>query len=123
MRVLLVEDEILNVELFRDVLDEEGYDVVVARTGLEGRAHGLAERFDVILLDLHLPGIDGETVCRDLRAAGVRTPILAVSASALPDEIERAMPAGFDAYLTKPVPPTLLRATMRRYAARPSTVS
>ncbi len=115
MRVLLIEDEDLNVELFRDILTDDGHDVVVEQDGVSGRARGLAERFDLILLDLHMPGIDGAAVCRALRAGGVRTPILAISASALPDEIARAMPAGFDEYLTKPVAPAALRAAIARH--------
>lgn len=120
MRVLVVEDEALNVELFRDILEADGHEVVAERTGTGGRARGLAEAFDLILLDLHLPGLGGDSVCRALRAGGVRVPVIAVSASAMPDEIARAMPAGFDAYLTKPIPPTVLRATVRRYGSRPS---
>jgi CheY-like chemotaxis protein len=121
LHVLLVEDEDLNVELFHDILTDEGHDVVVERDGPSGRARGLAEAFDLVLLDLHLPGIGGPEVCRDLRAAGVRAPIIAISASAMPDEIARAMPAGFNEYLTKPITPAALRAAIARHAsaARP----
>lgn len=114
--MLLVEDEDLNVELFRDILSDEGHDVVVERDGLSGRARGLAQPFDLILLDLHVPGIDGAEVCRGLRQAGIKAPILAVSASAMADEIARAMPAGFNEYLTKPVTPAALRAAIARHA-------
>jgi two-component system response regulator RegX3 len=118
---LLVEDSELSRELFTDVLSADGHDVVTARDGLAGRALGSTGEWDLILLDLHLPGLPGEDVCRALRAAGIRVPIVAISASAMRAEIERAMPAGFDAYITKPVSPQELRAAVRRYAPAGAT--
>lgn len=118
MRILLVEDNELNRELFADVLSSDGHEVSVARDGDEGRALGVRDRWDLILLDLHLPRLSGEEVCRALRRAGIRTPIVALSASAMPDEIARALPAGFDGYLTRPVAPAALRAEVQRYVAR-----
>ncbi len=116
MRLLLVEDNELNIELFDDVLSSDGHDVVVARDGLAGRALGAGGDWDLILLDLRLPGLPGEEVCRSLRAAGVTAPIVALSSSAMPDQIEHALPAGFDGYLTKPIAPKALRAAVRFYA-------
>lgn len=116
MRILLVEDNELSRELFTDVLEGDGHDVAAACDGISGRELGLARVFDLILLDLHLPGTPGDQVCRDLRAHGVSAPIVAISASAMPEEIARAMPAGFTAYLTKPITPSGLREAIRRYA-------
>lgn len=115
MRILLVEDNELNLELFVDVLTDDGHDVVTAVDGVAGLSLGLQAAYDLVLLDLHLPRGSGVEVCRALRAAGVGAPILAVSASAMPDEIARAMPAGFDGYLTKPLTPAALRGAVRRY--------
>ena len=120
MRILLVEDNELSRELFADVLEGDRHDVATASDGISGRALGLAQAFDLILLDLHLPGAPGDQVCRDLRAHGVSAPIVAISASAMPDEIARAMPSGFTAYLTKPITPSRLRAAVRRYAPEPA---
>lgn len=120
MRILLVEDNELSRELFGDILEGAGHDLVIASDGITGRDLGLKGRFDLILLDLHLPGISGEQICRDLRAAGTGAPIIAISASAMPDEIARAMSAGFDGYLTKPVSPGQLRATLDPYLRRSS---
>lgn len=122
MRALLVEDNVMNVELFVDVLEGEGHEVIVERDGVLGRARALAQPFDLIILDVQLPGLDGVAICRDLRTSGVRTPIIAVSSAALKDEVRRGMAAGFDAYLTKPISPSALRDAARRFAAVPDDV-
>jgi len=118
LRVLLVDDSLLNVELFADVLEADGHTVVVERDGLAGRTRALSEPFDLILLDVQLPGMDGLSVCRDLRAAGISRPIVAVTASAMPEQIDRGLAAGFDAYLTKPLSPPALRSAVRGYEVR-----
>jgi hypothetical protein len=117
MRVLVVDDNAMNVELFVDSLEADGHEVSVERDGPRGRARALAERFDVIILDIQLPGMDGHAVCRDIRAAGREGPILAVSSAAMADQVERGMASGFDAYLTKPISPAALRAAVRRFAS------
>ena len=115
MRILLVDDNAMNVDLFADVLEAAGHNVAVERDGTSGKARALKDAFDLVILDVQLPGLDGITVCRDLRAAGVAGPILAVSSSAMPEQVERGMAAGFDAYLTKPISPADLRETVSRY--------
>lgn len=117
MRVLLVDDNAMNVELFTDSLESDGHEVVVERDGTAGRARALRERFDVVILDIQLPGMDGYAICRDLRTAGVAGPIVAVSSSAMADQVERGLAAGFDEYLTKPISPAALRAAVRRLAS------
>ncbi len=116
MRVLLVEDNPMNVELFTEALATDGHEVVVERDGMVGRARALAERYDAIVLDIQLPGMRGDAICRELRDAGVRSTILALSAAAMPEQINAAMRAGFDAYLTKPISPHALRDAVRRHA-------
>lgn len=116
MRVLLVDDDSLNVELFDATLRGDGHDVTIARDGEDGQARALAEPFDVILLDIRLPRRSGIEVCQALRAAGMRTPIIAISASVLPEEIARTKAAGFDQFLGKPTAPAELRAAVRAFA-------
>ena len=116
MRVLIVEDNAMNVEFFQDTLEAAGHVVVVERDGRRGLARAVADPFDVILLDIQMPQLDGAAVCRELRVAGVSTPILAVSAAAMPEQIARGKAAGFDEYLTKPISPGALRDAVARHA-------
>lgn len=120
MRILLVDDNELNVELFEATLRGDGHDVIIARDGEAGQARALAEPFDLILLDIQLPRRSGIAVCRALRAAGIRTLIIALSASVLPDEIARTEDAGFDRFLGKPTAPAEIRAAVRAAAPRPA---
>lgn len=115
MRILLIEDDPLNVELFTAVLEDDRHQVTVERDGEAGKARALGERFDLILLDLQLPRMRGDVLCRELRAAGHRLPIVALSAEALPEQIRVNREAGFDDYLTKPISPLALREAVRRH--------
>ena len=76
MRILIVEDNPSVRRIIDRVLVEDGHDVVGVETGVEGEAVAGRERFDVIILDVMLPDVDGLTVCGNLRQAGVATPIL-----------------------------------------------
>jgi CheY-like chemotaxis protein len=116
VRILLVDDNPMNVELFVDVLESDGHDIVVERDGEAGRDRAIGERFDVMIVDVQLPKLDGIALCREVRAAGVRTPILAVSSAAMPEQVERGLASGFDEYLTKPISPAALRDAVRRWA-------
>jgi len=115
LRILLVDDNSVNVELFRDVLESDGHAVTVERDGIAGQDRALAEPFDLFLLDIQLPGLDGYALCRALRASGVDRPIIAVSSAAMADDIRRGAEAGFDEYLTKPIAPVAIRAAVRRH--------
>lgn len=115
MRVLLVDDNRANVEYFVDALEGDGHAVCVERDGTGGLARALAESFDVILLDIQLPRLAGDAVCRELRASGVRTPIVAITSSAMPEQVERGLASGFNGYLTKPISLSALRAAVNGY--------
>jgi CheY-like chemotaxis protein len=115
LRILLIEDDPMNVELFVAAL-EGGHEVVVERDGLAGEARARAERFDLILLDVQLPRRSGIDVCRNLRARGLEIPIVALSASVLPEEIARTKEAGFVAFWAKPIAPADLRAAVKSLA-------
>lgn len=116
MRILLVEDDAMNVELFESALESDGHEVVVERDGVAGEQRA-ADRFDLILLDIKLPKKNGLEVCRSLRARGLRIPIVALSASVLPEEVARTTSAGFDLFLSKPISPRNLRTAVRQLVA------
>lgn len=115
MHILLIEDDPLNVDLFTAVLESDGHEVTVERDGEAGKARALSEPFDLLILDIQLPRLRGDALCRELRAAGVTTTIIGLSAEALPDQVAANRAAGFDDYLTKPIFPSALRDAVRRH--------
>jgi two-component system OmpR family response regulator len=127
MRVLVVEDQVRVASLLRRALRREGLAADVAVRGEDALWMAAATRYDAILLDVMLPGIDGFETCRRLRVAGVWTPVLMLTArGALADRIA-GLDGGADDYLTKPVQLgellARLRAVARREpAARPSVL-
>ena len=122
MRILLVEDDPMNVELFESALETDDHEVVTERDGVAGERRA-SEPFDLILLDIQLPKKSGLEVCRSLRERGLRIPIVALSASVLPEEVERTKAAGFDTFLSKPISPRDLRDAVRRLGATPRAAS
>ena len=108
----------MNVELFESTLETDGHEIVTETDGAAGEKRA-SDRFDLILLDIQLPKMNGLEVCRSLRARGLRMPIVALSASVLPEEIARTKSAGFDLFLSKPISPRDLRDAVRLVAARP----
>ena len=103
--ILVVEDNERNLKLLRDVLEYAGYDVRVARTGEDGITLAVKEPPDLVLMDLQLPGMDGMEAFRRLRE-NPRTadiPVVAVTAQAMKQDRERALDAGFDGYVEKPI--------------------
>ena len=106
LSVLVVEDNQVNRLIVREFLTAAGHVVSEATDGVEGLAAADAGTYDVILMDISMPRMDGVQVTRRIRAgtgASARTPILALTAHALPAEIEAFLQAGFDACLTKPI--------------------
>jgi two-component system cell cycle response regulator DivK len=104
-RILVVEDNPLNLKLVRDVLQFAGYDVIEAQSGEEGLRVAQQDRPDLVLMDLQLPGIDGTETLRRLRQGsfGRDVPVVAVTAFAMAGDRERASLAGFDGYVEKPI--------------------
>ena len=119
-RVLVVEDNALNLKLVRDVLQHAGYDVAEAATGELGVASAASEPPDLVLLDLQLPGIDGHETLRRLRDGVLPdgVPVVAVTALAMAEDRDRAQRAGFDGYLEKPISPRSLPAQVERFLTR-----
>jgi two-component system OmpR family response regulator len=127
MRILLIEDDVALAESLAWGLRAEGYVVQIAHDGIEGLRHATDHPIDVIILDVMLPGLDGYQVCARLRAAGIWTPVLMLTA--LGDDLDQAegLDLGADDYLSKPFAyPVLLarlRALLRRGAtARPAVL-
>jgi two-component system, cell cycle response regulator DivK len=104
-RILVVEDNPLNLKLVRDVLQVAGYHVVEAQSGEEGLRIAKEDPPDLVLMDLQLPGIDGTETLRRLREGtlGPDVPVVAVTALAMVEDRERAARAGFDGYVEKPI--------------------
>jgi DNA-binding response OmpR family regulator len=118
MRILLVEDERRMAELLRRGLSEEGHTVMVATDGREGLKAAENSLFDLIVLDVMLPGIDGFTVAKRLRAAHNRTPILMLTARDATRDIVEGLDLGADDYLTKPFSFEVLLARVRAVGRR-----
>jgi CheY-like chemotaxis protein len=103
--ILIVEDNERNLKLLRDVLEYAGYDVRAARTAEAAITLAVSEPPDLVLMDLQLPGIDGMEALRRLRESPrtAHIPVVAVTAQAMKQDRERALQAGFDAYVEKPI--------------------
>ena len=119
-RILVVEDEPGIAFALSADLQSEGYDVRVATTGEEGLRLAMDEAWGALLLDVMLPGKDGFEICRALRRAGNRTPILMLTARAHEAEKVMGLELGADDYLTKPFSPRELRARVKALLRRSS---
>jgi len=125
-RILVVEDDPDLAFGLQDDLRTEGHEVELARDGPTGATRARQEHWDLILLDVMLPGRDGFEICRDVRRAGLRTPIVMLTARAGEAEKVLGLELGADDYVTKPFSPRELRArvkaALRRSSADPSEV-
>ncbi len=118
MRILIVEDEIALAETLRRGLTEEHYVVDIVTNGRDALDYALAAPYDVIILDIMLPGMDGLTVCRRLREAGVTSHILMLTALGDVDDRVHGLDSGADDYLTKPFAFKELLARLRALGRR-----
>ena len=116
-RVLLVEDNPVNALLARALLAREGCEVDHARAGEEALAAVKVGTYDIILMDMRMPGLSGEQTARLLRANGIQTPIIALTANVFEDDRRACLAAGMDDFLVKPLLPEALRAVLSRWAA------
>jgi two-component system copper resistance phosphate regulon response regulator CusR len=121
LRVLVVEDEVKVAEALREGLAGEHYDVTLAGTGEDGFFEASAGTFDLVLLDVMLPGRDGLEVLRTLRGRGVRTPVLILTARDGVDDRVRGLDCGADDYLIKPFAFAELLARIRALLRRGRT--
>src|SRR5580658_8889049 len=118
MRILVVEDEQRMAELLRRGLSEEGHGVVVAGDGASGLDIACTNSFDVIVLDVMLPRMDGITFARRLRSSRNQTPILMLTAKDAAPDIIQGLDCGADDYLTKPFSFEILLARLRAVSRR-----
>ncbi len=116
-RILIIEDETAIAELERDYLELSGYEVTIAEDGLKGKCAALEEDYNLVILDLMLPGSDGFEICKAIREAK-DIPILMVSAKK--DEVDkiRGLGLGADDYMTKPFSPSELVARVKAHLQR-----
>lgn len=120
MKLLVVEDEHRIAQALKQGLSQEGYAVDLAFDGEEGLSTAQADEYDVILMDIMMPGIDGIEVTRRLREAGNHTPILMLTARSQSSDIITGLDAGADDYLTKPFSFDVLLARVRALLRRPT---
>lgn len=119
MRILVVEDEHRIANTIKKGLEQERYAVDVAYTGADGYDLAATEEYDVIVLDLMLPGLDGLTICRNLRQKQIHTPILILTARGQVEDKVSGLDSGADDYLTKPFSFEELLARLRALTRRP----
>lgn len=120
-KVLLVEDNYMNKVLVREILTLNGYEIIEAKSGTEALKKLAMERPDLILMDLHLPEMDGITATRIIKSEerNKSIPVLALTASAMKGEEDKIISKGFDGYVAKPIEVRkLLEAIQISLAAR-----
>jgi DNA-binding response OmpR family regulator len=118
MHILIAEDEARMAQLLRSAFVEEGHTVAVAADGVSAVEFAQASQFDVIVLDVMLPRLDGLQVVRRLRELKDQTPVLMLTARDTPSDIVRALDGGADDYLTKPFSFEILLARVRSVSRR-----
>ncbi len=116
-KILIVEDEVAIAELEKDYLELSGFDVVMQHTGDAGLKAALNEDFNLIILDLMLPNVDGFEICKKVREKK-NTPIIMVSAKKEDIDKIRGLGLGADDYMTKPFSPSELVARVKAHLAR-----
>jgi two-component system cell cycle response regulator DivK len=121
--ILIVEDNEKNLKLVRDILQYRGYRTIEANTAEDGIALATAQSPDLVLMDIRLPGMDGMAALGVLRADPVTAgiPVVAVTASVMPEDRDRFVSAGFDGFIEKPIDvksfPAQVQAFLERGAA------
>jgi|GEM_PF-2461452 len=118
MRILVVDDSADNRMLIGRILNRHGASVKLVNSGHAGIAEALTTPFDIVLMDIQMPELDGYEATRTLRKAGYRAPIVALTAHALKADRERCLSQGFDGYLTKPIQRLELVSQIAKLKAR-----
>lgn len=120
-RILIVEDNDLNLKLFRDLLNANNYETVETKEGLEAISLARNLRPDLILMDIQLPEISGLDVTRKIKADDEirHIPVIAVTAFAMKDDEEKILRAGCEAYISKPISIDHFLSTVRKFLGEP----
>ncbi len=121
MRLLVVEDEVKTGDYLRQGLAEAGFLIALARNGLDGHHLAMTETFDLIILDVMLPDVDGWRIAQSLREAGRQTPMLFLTARNSVDDRVKGLELGADDYLVKPFAFAELLARIRTLLRRSAT--
>lgn len=119
MRILVVEDTERIANAIKQGLEQESYAVDVENDGDDGLRAAVNEPYDLIILDIMLPSVDGVTICREVRKEGIATPILMLTAKSQDQDIVTGLDAGADDYLPKPFSFDILLARIRALLRRP----
>ena len=123
MRILIVEDEHKIASSIKKGLEQESFAVDIAYNGNDGYDLALSENYDVIILDLMLPGMNGLEICTKLRAKNIHTPILVLTAKGQLDDKVQGLNSGADDYLTKPFAFEELLARVKALIRRPQSTT
>lgn len=120
VRVLIVEDNELNMKLFHDLLEAHGYETIQTRSGLEALTLARRHRPSLILMDIQLPEVSGLEVTKWLKADDElrAIPVIAVTAFAMKGDEERIRSGGCEAYISKPISVTMFLDTVRQFAGQ-----
>jgi two-component system sensor histidine kinase/response regulator len=122
LRVLVAEDNLVNQRLVTRLLEKRGHFVVVAGNGQEALEALEKEGFDLVLMDVQMPVMDGFEATAAIRkreeGKGIRVPVVALTAHAMKGDREKCLAAGMDGYLTKPIRPQQLDELLEKYLAR-----
>ena len=118
MKILIVEDESKTGDYLKQGLTEAGFVADLVRNGLDGRHQALTQDYDLVVLDVMLPGIDGWQVLRDIRSAGLRIPVLFLTARDQVEDRVKGLESGADDYLLKPFAFAELLARVRTLLRR-----
>ncbi|OQY07640.1 MAG: hypothetical protein B6I25_01305 [Planctomycetales bacterium 4572_13] len=116
-KVLVAEDNPSNQKLIAILLQRMGLEVILADDGIEAVAQCGEHAFDIILMDMQMPNMNGYDTTRQLRSQGVRTPIIAVTANAMTGDEKKCIDVGCDGYLSKPIDRNKLEDLVSRYLA------
>ncbi|MCK4339032.1 MAG: response regulator [Candidatus Cloacimonetes bacterium] len=116
-KILVVEDNETNMYLIRFILTKNGYEVLEARSGEEGLELAIKEKPDLIIMDIQLPGIDGYEATKRIREseADHEVPIIALTSYAMTGDREKALKAGCNGYIEKPINPETFISEMEKY--------
>lgn len=117
-RALVVEDYFVNQEVTQEILELMGLEVRIAENGLEALDFYKKERFDLILMDIQMPEMDGYQTTREIRKSeneDTHIPIIALTANALSGDAKKCLDAGMDDYISKPIEAERLEAILKKY--------